>query len=118
MGYFLNSLITISEVPHGGYFLNSDETSHCKSDQKRYQRMHSTCNRCTNRLALRPLNRLKHRCPVPAKSPLVQGRGGLEGRAGLFVIHYSICMHALVRGRTFVDFATSHASVALRAKHC
>ena len=74
------------------YFVNSDETSHCKSDQKRYQRMHSTCftscNRCRNRLSIRPLNRLKHRSPVPARSPLVPQTGEVW-RVGLACVLYT-----------------------------
>ena len=32
-------------------------------------------------------------CPVPAKSSRPTDRGDLEGRAGLCVVHYSVCVH-------------------------
>ncbi len=73
--------------------------------------MHSTCftscTRCTNRLAIRPLNRLKHRSPVPARSPLVPQTGELW-RVGLACVLYTTpyaCMCFNRSSRTFVDFA-------------
>ena len=54
--------------------------------------MHSTCftscNRCTNRLAIRPVDRLKHRSPVPARSPLVPQTGEVW-RVGLACVLYT-----------------------------
>lgn len=89
--------------------INSDETSHCKSDQKRYQRTHSTnAIFVKSRLQIWPLNRLKHRSPVPAKRHLVP----LAGQALRLFSAFFRCFAST--DRTFVDFATLHASVALR----
>ena len=53
--------------------------------------MHSTCftscNRCTNRLAIRPLNRLKYP-EIPARSPLVPQTGEVW-RVGLACVLYT-----------------------------
>ncbi len=76
--------------------------------------MHSTCftscNRCTNWLAIRSLNRLKHRSQVPARSPLVPQTGEFWG-SGWLVCCTLLRMHACASfrfnrsSRTFVDFA-------------
>ena len=47
-------------------------------------------------------------CPVPAKSSRPTDRGYLEGRAGLCVVHYSVCVHVLIRSSTSTSECFKH----------
>ena len=92
--------------------INSDETSHCKSDQKRYQRTHSTnAIFVKSRLQIWPLNRLKTSLSCTSQKTFrPTGRAGFEAffRCSTFRFNRS-------NFRRLCDFTrkcgTSHASL-------